>query len=183
MEGHRMRQLVDRFTPAMGVWMFRHFDDMIRSHMKSFPGNREYLEQILDDRASGKFRGRGMTDATLAVLKSAWRPALNHPSAIALFWYYRSQLVFDQNLDEDDRILLIDYNRLCREPEAMASHIAGRLGLNYRPYMSGFISQQSVGKPPIEEIEPHIRALCDEMYARLTAASEVPTLASAAASG
>ncbi len=168
-EASDLTRLMDVFAPARAIWMFRHYDDMINSNMVAWPGGRNQIDAIVKDRASGDWRGKGMTDETHAIVREHYHPGMNDASALALFWYYRNQLFFDQGFDRHDRVMLMQYEALVTDP---AKHVGGMtrfMDVACRPSMSTMISRGSIGKkfPPV--IDDRIRALCDAMLARLDA--------------
>ncbi len=178
-EGHDLAGMLDRFRPARAIWMFRGFDDMINSNMANWPGGRNQIEDIVAarGRAQGRdqdpdragWRGRGMTEATLATVKAHYRPALNDASALGLFWFYRNQLFFDQGFEADRRVALVRYESLVGAPAREVDTFARFLGLRPTEPMRRLITPGSVAKRPPPEIEPDVRRLCQEMLARLDA--------------
>ncbi len=136
-EGHDLAGLLDRYRPARAIWMFRGFDDMINSNMANWPGGRNQIEDIVAardrDGAQGQgpepagWRGRGMTEATLATVKAHYRPAMNDASALGLFWFYRNQLFFDQGFEADRRVALVRYDSLVGAPARR-----WRIGFDFR---------------------------------------------------
>lgn len=187
-EGHDLAGLLDRYRPARAIWMFRGFDDMINSNMANWPGGRNQIEDIVaardpaQDSAQGRardldradWRGRGMTEATLATVRAHYRPAMNDASALGLFWFYRNQLFFDQGFEADRRVLLLRYESLVGEPARQVDGLARFLDLRPTEPMRRLIVPGSVAKRPPPDIDPDVRRLCQEMLARLDAAQGDP---------
>jgi hypothetical protein len=171
-EGDKVSELLDVFAPANAIWMVRRYEDVINSNMKLWPGGRNQLDKIVFDRNAGAWRGRGMTDETHALIRRHYRPEMNDASALALFWYYRNQLLFDQRLDEDPRFLVLRYESLVQDPEGYGALIARFAGVGFMPSMVNFVFSDSVRKRPSPGIDPPIRSLCDGMLDRLTRLSQ-----------
>jgi hypothetical protein len=181
-EGHDLAGLLDRFRPAKAIWMFRGFDDMINSNMANWPGGRNQIEAIVAARDSAQdsdqgrartdWRGRGMTEATLATVRAHYHPAINDASALGLFWFYRNQLFFDQGFEADRRVLLMRYESLVEAPALEVDTVARFLGLRPTEPMRRLVVPGSVAKRPAPEIEPAVRRLCREMLARLDMAHQ-----------
>ena len=181
-EGHDLAGLLDRFRPAKAIWMFRGFDDMINSNMANWPGGRNQIEAIVAARDSARdsdpgrarpdWRGRGMTEATLATVRAHYHPAINDASALGLFWFYRNQLFFDQGFEADRRVLLMRYESLVEAPALEVDTVARFLGLRPTGPMRRLVVPGSVAKRPAPEIEPAVRRLCREMLARLDMARQ-----------
>jgi len=168
-EAHEVAQLMADFAPARAIWMYRHYDDMINSNMVAWPGGRNQIEDIVRDRDSAGWRGRGMTDETHAIIRRHHRPEMNDASALGLFWYYRNQLFFDQGFDRNDRVMLVRYESMVTDPAKHVAAIARFAGIECRRSMVDLISPASVRKRPSPDIDGDVRALCDEMLARLDA--------------
>jgi hypothetical protein len=77
--------LLDEFTPAKSLWLVRDYNDVVNSHLRKWSGCSETLRRIIHDRNSAGCRGRGMSDATHAIVSQAYRSGLNDASAVALF--------------------------------------------------------------------------------------------------
>ena len=169
-EAHDFAGLLDRFAPAKGIWMFRGYDDMINSNMANWPGGRNQIEDIVADRDRAGWRGKGMRDQTHATIRALYHPAMNDAAALGLFWYYRNQLFFDQQLAADRRVRLVRYEALVGAPARQVDAVARFLGLKPTAAMRRLIFAGSVAKQPPPEIEPAVRRLCDAMLARLVAA-------------
>lgn len=173
-EGDQMARFTERFAPAKAIWLTRHFDAMIKSHRRSFPTNREMIEEVIAGNPDAGWRGRGMSETTRQKLADAFSSDLNHESVIALFWWHRNQLVFDQQLPSRQNVLILDYDELTADPQAMGRMICERTGLAYRPWMFSGILHRPAKRDPIESIAPHIRAMCDETWERLKQGDDRP---------
>jgi|SRR6185312_3411893 len=167
-EAHRMRRLLDEFVPAKGLWMIRYFADSVNSSLKRWPPNRNKLDAIVRDRNAGEWRSSGMTDETYRIIKAHYRSDMSIASTIALFWYYRNQLFFDQGLDRDPRVLAVEYEELVRAPAFFVDRIAFFIGLQASARMKRVSHSESVRKNPPPDIAPDVTALCESMQERLT---------------
>jgi sulfotransferase family protein len=167
LEGHDLLSLMDYFKPAKAIWMFRHYDDVVNSSLKNWPGWRNKIEEVIKDRDRGDWRGLGMTDETYRILKDLYSPNMDDASVNALFWMYRNQLFFDQKLDLDDRILLVSYEWLVQNVDAACSGVTRFFGASPDSEMGCKVSSSSIGKNAAPEIIPGVRSACDEMLERL----------------
>ena len=171
MESHNALGLMEHFgKETITLWLYRSFDDMVNSYMVSWPGGRNRLDEIIHGEKRGIWQASGMTAGTLTLLKSYYRPEMNDASALALCWYYRNQLFFDQHLEHNDNAMLLNYEQLVSEPTLTISEIADFLDIPATSKMTKFISARSVNKRPQPPIEPSIRDLCEDMSSRLTEA-------------
>lgn len=166
LDSHMTAELMSYLAPAKAIWVYRHFDDMVNSNLRSWPGGRNQLEDLMEDPYKTGYRARGMTAQTLATVRAHYCPALSDASAIALFWCYRNQLFFDQGLDRDGRVLLLRYEDIVTRPQPTIADMCRFLGLAYSARMGAQIHARSIAKRPPSDIDPAIRALCADMMAR-----------------
>ena len=94
-------------------------------------------------------------------------PEINDASAIALFWYYRNQLFFDQNLDRDPKCMLVQYEPLVQSPDRFGSALARFCGIAPNPALWRDIFCSSLRRQPPPDLDPEIRTLVNEMHDRL----------------
>lgn len=167
-----LKHLLDDFGPAKVLWMVRNLDDMVNSHMRKWTSCPSIIANIIADRESGGWRGRGMSDATHAVISRLHHPEIDDASAVALFWYFRNILFFEQGFDTDDRVIVVRYETLSSRPLEQAPNICRFLGLEYAPVHAKGIFTTSIGKDAPPDIEPDIRDLCKSLEIRLEKALE-----------
>jgi len=167
LDAHRIRALMGEFAPAKGVWITRHYDDSVNSHLHRFPGVGKRIAAIVADRGGVKgWEVAGMSEATHALLRKLHHPGMNAASAIALFWYTRSALYFEQRLDTDPRVATLHYETLVQDPDRIARRLFAFLELPYDPFVVGRVHADSVRKHKVPDIEPAVREVCDAMLAR-----------------
>ena len=171
-EGDRLRGLMDDFGPAKSIWLFRRHGDVVNSNLVLWPGGRNFIEKIVEDRLSAKWRGKGMTDETHAMVREHHHADLSDASAIGIFWVYRNQLYFDQGLDKSEDSLLMSYEWLVMNPEEGVRAICKFLGLTPSASMWGLMSSSSIGKDKSPDIEEPVSRLCVDMHERLVTAWE-----------
>ena len=152
LESHRTGELLAAFEGARGLWLVRDHRDMVNSHLVSWPGYREDLDRILDDPASAGFRGLGMTPETRRVLAEHYDPADSVASHVALFWWLRNRLLFDQALERDPRMLVLSYEALVSEPAETVAALCAHAGLAYSPRLHAMIHARSIKKRAAPEI-------------------------------
>jgi len=175
LEAHELSPLLHAFAPAKLVWIFRPYDDMVNSYLQNWPGGRNEIDKVIKDPDSAAWRGKGMTAETHAIVKRHYDPAMSEASALALFWYYRNQLIFDQGLHDDHRCRLVFYDDLVRVPERCGRSLAEFSGLvPHSRLWSGF-NTSSVRRRPPPNIAPEIRRLADLMLEKLLYAYSAST--------
>lgn len=168
-ELHEVRQLLDEFAPAKGIWIVRDFADVVNSHLALWTSMPRNLGLIVKDRNAAGWRGRGMSDATHALVKKLYHPDMSNASACALFWYFRNILFFEQGLDRDERVSLMYYESLVTNPAEQFSRLLDFLGIQYSPRITSMVFATSVRKRSPRDIDPAIREICEALAARFNA--------------
>lgn len=166
-EAHDLCNLMDLFHPAKVIWVFRHYTDTINSNLARWPGGRNQLDDIMQNNSTGVWRALGMTEHTRSQVSALYRADINDETAQALFWYYRNQLFFDQNLQDDHRAYIISYEPTVTRPDLYITHLSKWLGIEPNSHMIAHLHTGSVRKKRPPEIEPDVAALCDDMMERL----------------
>ena len=153
------------------MWVFRNWPDVVNSIMRSWPGGRNQIEDVVRDPGSASWRGRGMTPQTHAMVREAYRAGMNDASAQTLCYFYRNQLLFDQQLEADPRTLVLDYDAFVADPAHWVHRLARFAGVAVTERMVAIPSAATAGRKPQPEVLPHIAELADAMHARLLAAA------------
>ncbi len=169
MELQDLSSLLDEFAPAKALWPVRCYEDTVNSHLRHFSGCRQRLARIVGGAADDDWRAGGMSDATRALIGRYVTADINDASAVALFWYFRNALFFEQKLDKDGRVLPLRYEALATEPEQEFRRVFDFLGLEFSPRFTRKIFASSVGKHASPNIDPAIRKLCASMMMRFEA--------------
>lgn len=163
-------RLLGSFPQARCLFVFRHFDDVVRSSLKKF-GSESRLSHVrnwMDDDFS-EFAFAPPPAATRQYLCELWRPDASAETGAALYWLFYNRLFFDLGLNEHDRLRLVHYERIVQAPARSMTAIAEFLGIRFAPSMSDGILSSSVGQVPVQSIDSGVRAECLELWKRLTA--------------
>jgi hypothetical protein len=165
-ETHKLSHLLDAFAPAKSIWMFRSYDDAINSTLRHWPGQRKgrqnQLDAVVRDRNSAEWRGLVMTDDTHRIVCQHYRPDMDDASAAALFWFYRNQLLFDQGLDSDARVLLARYESLVSDSD-YARRLTDAFGIKLTSAMQRVAHTESVRRQAPPQLDAEVRELCERM--------------------
>lgn len=166
LDSEKTTQLLSLLEPAKAVWMYRDYDDVVNSNLRNWPGGRNQMEDLLRDPFKTGYRAWGMTEETLSLIKQYYKPGMSDANTIALFWYYRNQLLFDQGLETDHRAIVLKYEDVAVDTESTLRWLCDQLGMEFTPRMAAQIHAKSIGKRKRSEIDPDIRTLCDGMLQR-----------------
>jgi hypothetical protein len=169
-----LKQLLDHFPDSKAVWMLRRMDDMVNSHCraqfnKHGPTERNCnirMNAIVLSPDSQGWRGRGMSSETRELLEHYCHTDISNESAVALFWFMRNKLYFEQNLHRHPRVKVIFYETFVRAPQDYSRELFSWLGLRVSRYASRRVTPRSIGRWVEPDIEPPIRALCEDLYRR-----------------
>lgn len=162
----RLPRLMARFTPSQTVWIVRAFEDVVNSATRSFRNFPRQVGRIAEDRAAAQWRGRGMSDKTHALVRDLYRPDMNEASAAALTWYFRNVLFFEHAFETRPDVLLVNYEKLVSTPRAQFLRLFEFLDLRCPAGVGGNVTARSIGKNAVPEIDPRVRAVCEELTGR-----------------
>jgi hypothetical protein len=168
-ESDHLKGMLDALPPAKALWLVRDYNDAVSSALVSFGNFVAQVGRIAQDRNADGWRGRGMSDATHALVRSLYTPDMNDATAAALIWYFRNVRYFEQGLHEDARVLLAHYENLVTMPQDEFPRIFAFLGLRYTPYVSGEVFASSIRRREPPAIAAPVRELCAALSARFHA--------------
>lgn len=173
----RFRALLDEFEPAKGFWLVRDYPDVVNSHLALWRKMPFFLGEVLrDPHAGGEagWRGRGLSPEAREILQRHYHPDMDNATACALFWYLRNTLLFDQHLQDDDRVAIVRYEDIVADPANVVPRLWAFAGVPYREWSIRPVSAGSIRKKPAPDIEPSVRELCDGLQQRLHQVLRVP---------
>jgi hypothetical protein len=180
-DSHRTNDLLDTLhfpSPPLAIWAYRDVDGRVRSAVAKFGDvNRRALTEIAESPGPvDRWEAGGLTDETRELIRSLDPASMSPESAAALFWYVRNSLFFQLGLDQRRDVLLTSYQEFLADPEASMRRLCRFLGL---PYDDAFVRHVGAGsrRPgggPSVEIDPRVRAMCDELKERLDVALSTP---------
>lgn len=163
----RLGDLLDGFAPAKAVWIVRHYHDSTNSAVRSFGNFVQQMRRLAQNKDSDAWRGRGMSDATQALLRRVADLDPSEHDGAAMMWYYRNVLFFEQALHQDRRVALLRYEDWVRQPEGKLDSLCRFIGVpDCGPWMTRYIHGASVRKiqPPV--LLPEVEAACAALMAR-----------------
>ena len=167
-DAHRVKELCKHNGNSWVIWPYRNYDDMVNSHLVSWPGFRERMDEIANgDLVSSKWRTKGVSESTLHAIRQFEVTSLNTASCVALFWYMRNQVLFDQSLTADCRTLVVRYEDIVTRPADTLKAICNRTGIPYSSRLHSIIHSKSVKKRAAPDIDPQIRQMCEKLAEQL----------------
>lgn len=185
-ETQRVRTLLNYFPNAKALFMYRHYSDVASSDLQKF-GPRNAIDNLrpLATGDTHNWRSAGASTAVRERIAQFFSESMNPNDAAALFWFARNQLYYDLELAGHSEVMLCRYENLVAEPVAVMQRIYAFTGVAC-PDLSHThqVHSGSVTKGRNLELTPEVRALCEQLQARLDAQyerqSRTPAVAAAA---
>jgi hypothetical protein len=182
-ETQRIRTLLNYFPNAKALFMYRRYADVASSDLRKF-GQRNAIDNIrpIANGDTHNWRSAGATPLVREHISRFFSDTMNPNDAAALFWYARNQLYFDLELAGHEAVLLCRYEHLATDPAALMRRVydfadAACPNLSHTRQ----VHSSSVSKGKSLELLPEVRALCEQLQARLDAQYEAQSKRSAAA--
>jgi hypothetical protein len=174
-ETQRLRTLLNYFPNAKVLFMYRRYADVASSDLRKF-GPRNAIDNIRPIAAGDthNWRSAGATPQVRAHVARFFSESMNPNDAAALFWFARNQLYYDLELAARGDVMLCRYEHLATEPAAVMRRIYDFAGVTC-PDLSHTrqVHSSSVSKGRNLELLPEVRALCEQLQARLEAQYEL----------
>jgi hypothetical protein len=164
-ESHRVRDLLDTFEGAKGIWMLRHYLMVARSNLRRFGADNGYRDlRFLVESGPADWRGTAtqeVRDRVAALLASGLSPL----DAAAVFWWARNRLYIDQELWDDDRVRVLRYEVMLKFPEESLEALSEFVGL--RLPLSAMKRRIHPAAAAHDGLRPDVEELCSVLLAEL----------------
>ncbi|MEZ5384366.1 MAG: hypothetical protein R3F13_02500 [Prosthecobacter sp.] len=171
-DSQRATALLSGFQKSKGIWIFRHYREVILSHLTYYRNRYEplsYVRDLLDlNDKSWKAEGLGME---MRQFVREHRTLVTTPTAaFAMFWLARNSLLFDQKHPE---LITVNYRSLVEQPvkalEKFGSHIHLDLDSAYARFPQRIERDRSLP----DELPAPILEACNAMMERLIGCSVI----------
>jgi hypothetical protein len=173
-DSHRTAELLDGLgsrQPGRALWVYRSVDGRARSALAKFgDANLQALREIAAGGGRHRWEAQLLSPDSLDLVASFDWTRVNAASAAALFWYVRNRLYFELGLDRRSDVLLVSYDAMLADPVAEARRICAFLQFPYHPRLIAHVAPRAPAMPGPLDIDPRIRARCEELAARLDTA-------------
>lgn len=170
-ETHRVDELLalPGARPGRALWAWRDVDDRARSEVAKFgTSNLDALRAIAAGTIGAGWQGQRLDPESRELIGGFDYATMTPHTAAALFWYVRNGLFFRLGLHRRDDVLLCSYDALIADPPGVTRRLCDFLGLAYDPRLSAHVESRTPTRRPLD-IDPRVRALCDELTERLVA--------------
>ena len=159
-------RLLEYSSNAKAVWIYRQYDDVINSSLNKWSTSwKDIVCGISKDSAYNE--SERMSPDAKALIKKFCSQDMSSEDGAALLWYVRNLIFFDLELQNDHRVLLVNYEDLVIEPQRYFRRIFDFIGCHFSYKYIKDVSAASIKKSPPPSIHPEIKSLCNEMIQRL----------------
>jgi len=164
-ESQNAAEILMRFDESIGFWNYRSPLDVVSSHIAKWniPKPSVYFGPILNQ-SEDNWRSQNLTRNCIDIFHSHYDSSMSIVDAVALNWLIRNQLFFEQKLEVNEKVSLINYERLVSENDYLQNKI-NKVDINI------IIKQQrhqfnisSMGKGSRLYISPKLAEQCEIMY-------------------
>jgi sulfotransferase family protein len=175
---HLDRLLVEH-PGSRAVYVVRNYRDSALSIAERWGDTlRDVLRRLATEDPCSHWLADRMPPARKAMIKELYHPGIDAVSAAALRWWLRNAVFFDLGLERRaDRVLLLRYEDLVRNPAAGFARLFAFLGLRPDDAAVAGVSDRSIGRARYLRLEPRVSTLCQELQDRfesVIAAPEAP---------
>jgi hypothetical protein len=169
-EAEQTRALLDEFAPAKAIWVVRDYEDTVNSAMRNFPDFSARIQEIVrDPKTTPGWFARGISDETLNLLRTLNHADMTSATASALRWYIRNVLFFEQGLDLDDRVLVVQYANLVTRPAPTLETVFDFAGLgDFSSFVTRKVHARSIRKNAPPPIDPGVAQACASLQQRFS---------------
>jgi hypothetical protein len=171
-ESQRAGELLDAIPGSTAVWMYRDVHDVSRSIVRKFGEDvhRRNLEPIVSGSVDD-WRSERVSEDVRAFVREHYSAAMDPYDGAAVFWYARNRIYFDEGLDRDPRVMLLNYEDLAERPAEMITRVYAAAGWGSPPAgVADPVHARSVGAGRELSLSPAIEAACEELWERMCAA-------------
>ena len=166
-ESQRVPELLDRVKESRGIWVHRDYRDVINSHLRRFGSQIDFIDALAECREND-WRAEASSAETRYIINQFRSPSLRREDATALIWIARNRLFFEQGLESEPRIALIDYRNLIQRTTPTLKFIYEHLGMEFPgSSISHAIDQNSLDLGKDIVLNQDIEELCIELTNKL----------------
>ncbi len=162
-------KLFDYFENSKGLWMFRHYRDVVSSNLKKF-GIKNGINNLrpIVDNSPNNWRSEHVPDNVRNIVLKYFSEDMLPNDAAAIFWFVRNQWFFELQLVNNPRIMMCRYDDMVCDPGVTFKNIYKFAGQQYPgDRIVKDIKTSSMGKGKKVELSPEIDKLCEELLCKM----------------
>lgn len=158
-------RFLERHPGSKAVWIYRGYPDVARSAIVEWGDHQQRVANGVRTRAFADlgWRGERLSDHVIGTIDRLHRPDLTVEEGAALFWWMRNSILWDRDLVDDDRVLVVRYEDLVTDPDPYCRRVFDFLGVGFDESYVSDATPSSVRDEPLTGLSGEIRELCDDM--------------------
>ena len=166
------------------IWIYRNFYDTANSAVEMWgPAQRDVVVWIgqalakygcveiaipaIAKKPSYAVYAERLSPETCELLIEWANVPMSEHTGAAIMWYLRNQLFFDQELDTNERTLLVKYEKFVRGPDEQICRMCEFMGARHFTSRSKEVFTTSIGKNKAPEISSNVLQACEDLFNRL----------------
>lgn len=166
----RAAELLTKWPKSKGVFIFRHYREVILSHLTYYRGRYEpmpYLRDLLELN-EGSWKAENLGAEMREFIRTHRHLATTPTAGFALFWLARNSLLFDNS---HLSLIALHYADLIKHPREALRVLGRHLDMTFDERYSDFPEHRDREKPLPDEIPPVLLEACEAMMSRLLQAA------------
>ncbi|MFV1980568.1 MAG: sulfotransferase [Rhodothermia bacterium] len=172
-ESQRADEILEHFSSARAIWMYRDYRDVVRSYVRIFGRAGINISRKIVTGADN-WASERLSDSVREVVETFYSEEMSAFDAAALFWWIRNGWFFDLSLRDHPRVMLCRYETLVSSPDPVMRSIYDFAQITYPgAHLINGVHPSSKGLGNSIKIDPEIDKLCRERLAALDAAAGV----------
>lgn len=161
-------KLLKSYKNAYGLWIYRHYDDVVNSSLRRFSGQLVRAQKLIKGQHKELgWRVERLHPDDLKTVRTVFYDISTRADAAALMWYLRNRLFIRQELEKAQRVKLIKYEQLVTGEIEYARSLFEFVGVPFRERYVTKLNSCSVRKHPPPELTSAGRQLCQEVQDKL----------------
>jgi hypothetical protein len=156
--------LLKTYDNSKVIWVLRDYKDMIASSIKKFGTVvSDWMKDLILHGKGDNWLSRGVPIKTREMIYGMGTLELTPYDWMALVWWSVNRSVILDRLSDCDRFLLVQYEAIVRNPEAMLKSVYEFVGLQYHKKTTRYIHAASIGKGVAIGLHPYVESLCQDL--------------------
>ena len=164
-DSHMTRLLLERFPSTRCIWALRDYRDVANSFLRKFPNATRAIRLVCSGQEGGGWFQEGISEETGQILRSLQWQDFSEYDFACLVWWARNRLFFEQNLQVEERVMILRYEKLVNTPETSLKAVTNFIGIPFSKRMIRYIHSRSVSRYSPSHICQPVQELCDELMA------------------
>jgi len=168
-ESQNLDKLLNYFSGAKALWMYRDYKSVAKSNIKHF-GKDNGVKDLapIAERINNNWRSERISGNVHKIIKKYFAKNMNPYDAAALFWFARNSLFFELGLDKREDVMLFSYEELVNQPGPMIKHVYQFVGKNYPgDRLTNDIHSEAVSRGKSIDLNNEIDEICGILYSKL----------------